>query len=351
MRTEYLPTLGSLPLASIRRVHIQKITDDMASRGLSVKTIRKYHSQIATVFGEALRLEMIPSSPCDRIRFPKQIKVNEIRVFTRVQALIFLEIARLGVTVYYPETVRSNGRKLPAHSETVGGNFMLYLMFNLALNSGMRRGELCGLTWKNVNFRKNQITIVESASKAKSKNGFFLKEPKTASSARTITIPKSVMDELQQWKLLQNDIRKQLGTAWNGAAKPENQLVFTAQDGSGMDLNYPVRYMHRLITAYNGTVSESEQLPNLDLHELRHSHATLLLEAGVPISEISRRLGHVDIYITLSTYAHWLPENDKKASDAIAQVFSNQPDSETANNWNEFGTKRDATERNVTQRS
>lgn len=350
MEKLYLPKLGGCPLASIRRINIQEITNSLSANGLSPKTIRKYHSQIATVFSEALRLELIESTPCEKIRFPKMVKRNEVRVFTAEQAMRFLDACRYGITVHYPESVRSNGRTLPAHSETVGGNFMLFVLYNLALNTGMRRGELCALTWKSIDFKHNQIAIKQAASRAKSENGFFIKSPKTETSNRVITVPKVVMDTLREWKLTQADIRKNLGSAWHGTTD-ENQLVFTASDGSGMDLNYPVRAMHRIIEGYNKTCfSEAEKLPALSLHELRHTHATLLIQAGVPISEVSRRLGHSDIAVTLSVYAHWLPENDKAASDAIAKVFAGQTNCHDKK-WNEFGTNRDETRRNNTQRN
>ena len=345
LEREYLPIIGEMPLVSIRRINIQEITDNMATRGLSGKTIRKYHSQIASVFNEALRLEMINASPCDRIRFPKIKKKNEIRVFTAQQAMRFLEACKYGVSIYYPESVRKNGKPLPAHTETVGGNYQLYTLYNLALNSGMRRGELAGLEWVDVDFKRNQINVCQSASKAKSEGGFFIKETKTATSNRVISIPASVMENLKEWKLAQSDIRKNLGSAWKG----KKDLVFTSEDGNGIDLNYPVRAMHRLLEAFNKTVEAPEQLPMLTLHELRHTHATLLIQAGVPISEVSRRLGHSDIAVTLSVYAHWLPENDKRASDAIADVFEKAQSTEEI--WNEFGTNYPAMERNVTQRS
>jgi len=351
MKREYFPPLGNVPIVQIRRSMVQDVTDALTSRGLSAKTIRKYHSCLSTVFSEAVNREMIEVNPCVNIRFPRSSKKNEIRVFTAEQAMRFIDLVKNGFEIHYPESVRKNGRKLPAHIEQIGGNLMMYCLFNLCLNSGMRRGELLGLTWNHVDFSRNQIAIVQAESKAKSENGYFLKEPKTECSNRVISIPKTVMDDLLQWKMTQQEIRNNLGNLWEGSQSENGQLVFTSQYGSFLDMNYPSRFMSRLIRAYNKTVPESMALPLLSLHECRHSHCTLLLQAGVPVSEIARRLGHSDVSVTLSVYSHWLPENDIVASDAIAGVFAKEKEKQDSEKWNEFGTNWNEKTDNVIQRS
>ena len=145
-------------------------------------------------------------------------------------------------------------------------------------------------------------------------------------------MPDFVIKLLSRLKQEQTALCVKLGTAWkghrNGKDKDGNKdsfddnVIFIQDDGSPIDLSTPRHKFAEIIDLYNATrEKEEDKLPHIRLHDLRHTNATLLLSQDTDIETVSRRLGHSKASITLDIYGHALPENDKKASDALAAVF------------------------------
>jgi integrase len=172
-----------------------------------------------------------------------------------------------------------------------------------ALFTGMRRGELLGLDWGNVDLDAKLIKVRKSLEET-DEEGLQLKPPKTKAGIRDITLPDIVIETLQAHRKRLLERRLQLGLGKLG----EDDLVFPDWEGSPQ---WPDRFSARW-----SELSRELKL-GVSFHELRHTHASQLIDAGVDVVTISKRLGHASPTITLSTYAHLFRKDDGKAAAAI----------------------------------
>jgi integrase len=184
------------------------------------------------------------------------------------------------------------------------GSLPLHAIATLAIGTGMRRGEICGLTWGAVDLEKATVRVERSLEETTS--GLRLKSPKTAHGRRTISLPVSVVAILREHRNRQLEQRLALGLG----RLEDGDLVFRMADGSP----YPPDKLSRDW----GHAVRDRKLPPANFHTLRHSHASALIAAGVDIVTVSRRLGHGSPAITLRIYAHAFSANkDEAAARAI----------------------------------
>jgi len=172
----------------------------------------------------------------------------------------------------------------------------------LAAATGMRRGEVLGLRWEDVDLANRSLTVRRALSVVQ--GHAMLKQPKT-SRCRTLRLDGITIAVLEQRGRAQERDRAD-AVEW----RDHWNLVFTHTDGRHLD---PVRVTH----AFRRAVLDAP-VPRVRLHDLRHTHATLLLQAGVPVKVVSERLGHAQISLTLDIYAHVLPAMDADAADRFA---------------------------------
>lgn len=181
----------------------------------------------------------------------------------------------------------------------------LKLLFELYLETGLRRGEGLGLTWDRVNWAKNSILISESLSDAKGEPK--LGNVKTQASERSIKLSENKMEELKQRKVEMDQFRNKYGKTFN----PDN-LVFFNDIGRG--------YMPRYILSEFKKLCVSAGIPDdICIHSLRHTHGTVLRRNGTAIEIIQRRLGHARAAITLDTYTHREDDDQIEAVDTFAE--------------------------------
>ncbi|MCD8089285.1 MAG: site-specific integrase [Clostridiales bacterium] len=170
--------------------------------------------------------------------------------------------------------------------------------FNLAIYGGLRRGELIALTWDDINFDNNTITINKSAARLNRET--IIKSTKNKSSERTISIHKEVMSLVRFWQNEQRRLRLSLGTKWEGG-----NYIFIQWNGKLMNPGTPDQSFKSMLKRYNDTVEdEADKLPNIRFHDLRHTSATLLISANMDIKTVSARLGHAQTSTTMNIYAH-----------------------------------------------
>ncbi|MGG0155645.1 tyrosine-type recombinase/integrase [Bacillus mycoides] len=175
--------------------------------------------------------------------------------------------------------------------------------FAALLNTGMRKGEAAALQWKDINLKEHTITISKTLDfTAKTKEELF-GDTKTFTSKRTIMIPKSLVDELLEHKKWQNANKLVLQDAY----EHELDLVFSRVDGKFLPKSTLFNAFSRILKKAN--------LPRLEIHSLRHTHAVLLLESGASMKYIQDRLGHKSIEITANVYSHI---SDKINKDSIS---------------------------------
>ncbi|MGL5330274.1 MAG: site-specific integrase, partial [Peptostreptococcaceae bacterium] len=179
----------------------------------------------------------------------------------------------------------------------------LELHINLAIGLGLRISEILGLTWDNIDFNENTITIDKIT--VRNNGEVILKNPKTETSERTISVPVEVM------MMLKNHKRKQFESKLKGEIKNNMNLLF-------FDKNEKPIAQDVLSKKFNKFLQENN-LQHIRFHDLRHSHVTLLINSKVPIKVISERVGHSSVNTTLNIYAHALKEMDSEASDKISE--------------------------------
>lgn len=327
LNRRFVPEFGNMYMTDIKPLHIQSIYKAMKEEGRAPGTIKRAHSVLNSVMKYAYRMDVIKDNPCDRIELPKMKKDNALHYFDLEQAKRFLSALEMEYTYSYKEHKRvlaSTGKEytVPKHTQTYHIPKQYQSYFCLAIYGGFRRGELVGLTWENVNFDEQTISIVQAM--AKSKGTTYIKAPKTESSIREIKMPKQCFVKLKEWKREQQKLSFTLGTAWKGYRGKEydKNYVFINEEGSAMHLDTPSHKFKEIVFAYNDRCKkEEEKLPIIRLHDLRHTSATLLLAENVDIETVSHRLGHSKASVTLDIYGHALEEKDVTASNKLAELF------------------------------
>lgn len=268
------PAIGQKKLASIKTPDIQKfinslqrdgIRQDSGAGGYSTAYIQKIRNMLHDAFDQAATNGMIIRNPVNGVEMPKQTK-PQIRVLSHDEQERF--IAALD-------------------------GFELRPMFMLALCTGMRRGELLGLTWDCVDFRNKTITVRQSATRYKDpvtgQAVHTLKEPKTWTSYRKIPMVDNIIP------ILRNHMEGQRIHMTNPKWNP-NDLVFCSSKGTIIEANTVNRYLNQII--------KRAELEKFSMHALRHTFATRMMEAGVPAKVVQEMLGHKDVALTLNTYTH-----------------------------------------------
>ena len=266
------------------------------NKPLSTETIRHYHRFLSTVFSTAIKWEMISSNPCERASLPKNQKTKP-KYLDEQQAAQLLELLE---------------------QEDMQHKTMIKMFMYL----GLRREELCGLEWKDIDFDTSVIRI-ERASIYIPKEGILTESTKNTSSERFIKAPSAAIQMLQDYRQWQNEYKSSIGDRWE-----EHDKLFTKYDGKPIHPDTITGWFSRFI--------KSNNLPNITIHSLRHTNATLLINSGIPITTISARLGHANPSTTTKIYTHAIQAADAAAADALDNIFTgksnqqNQPNKSTA---------------------
>lgn len=180
--------------------------------------------------------------------------------------------------------------------------------FIILLFTGMRRGELAGLEWKDVNFKDRTITICRTSNYSKS-CGLYTKEPKTESSIRTITFSQIVKNQLYEYWLWYESNKKRLIDKWI-----ETDRLFISQYGGQIN--------PAIFDDWLRIFCQDNDLPHFTIHSLRHTNITLQIAAGIPLTTVSGRVGHSRTSTTTDIYAHFIRTSDQQAADALDELFS-----------------------------
>lgn len=183
-------------------------------------------------------------------------------------------------------------------------------MVKLLLYSGMRRGELLGLEWDDINWEKSTIRIQRSSQYVAGK-GIITKETKTQTSDRTIRLPEAAFDMLKTYRAWQNEDRLKLGDYWQSSNR-----LFTTIAGKAIHPD--------TITGWFSEFIERNNLPKVTIHSLRHTNITLLIMAGVPLRTVAKRAGHSSTVTTSLIYSHAIQSADELASEMLEDVLTSR---------------------------
>lgn len=286
VRLHITPTLGGLALAKLRPLHLQRLYTQLQEDGVSAAGVGKVHARLHTALRQAVRWQMLPFNPADDVELP--------RVQRRaVQTLTEAETARLLHTAQLPD----------AHKHT-----RMFAPLVVAVATGLRRGELLGLRWRDVDFDGGSLSVVQALEQ--DGHGVHVKTPKTAHSRRRIAVPETALQVLRTHRAAQDEERLRVGAKWKGG-----DFVFAATGGGPWcPANFGRAF--RAVLERSGSVEEGRELPPIvcRFHDLRHTHASQLLRVGVHPKVVSERLGHANIGITLDLYSHVLPGLQEEAA-------------------------------------
>ncbi|SHH48558.1 site-specific integrase [Clostridium intestinale] len=269
--------LGKTKLAALKSTDIQEFYNELLTEtNLSSTTILKVHRMFHTSYKNAYSLKLVTSIPTSAVKPPRANKVD-FTVWDGEEANLFLELIK-------------------EHN--------IYIPVLLALQTGMRLGEILALRWDNINIPGKSLAVRNSLSYIK--NEIIIKRPKTSSSIRTIALMDSTVKELNALK------KKQL------LLKTENKIQYDyvccwLEDGRHMLPDYVSKTFQKLIKQYN--------FKKIRFHDLRHTHATLLLQQGTHSKIVSERLGHANISMTLDIYSHVLPNMQLEAVRKLEDIF------------------------------
>ncbi len=246
---------------------------------LSGKTILHYHRLISSIMQTAVKWQVIVSNPCERVDPPKvqQKNAEYLEAEEAIQLLTLLDDP--DVPIQYRTAV------------------------TVLLFTGMRRGELLGLKWSDIDFEKQTVNISRSSLYLPGK-GVFEDETKNDSSNRVIKIPTAALTSLRSLRLWQTRQRFSLGENWN-----YTEYVFTALDGTPMHPDTLSGWFHKFI--------QGTDLPQIHIHSLRHTNATLNIANGVAVTTVAGQLGHANATTTAKIYAHSI----KSAQAAAAEMM------------------------------
>ena len=172
----------------------------------------------------------------------------------------------------------------------------------------MRRSELLGLQWKDIDMDNANLHVQRSLQRINGR-GLVVSQTKTQKSRRAIALGTSTVDVLRGVRKKQLERRLSAGPVWN-----DQDFVFTQANGRPLHPDKVSNEFHRIV--------EGSKLPHLTLHGLRHAHATLMLAKGVHPKVVSERLGHSNVSITLDVYSHLLPGLQEAAAQAVDDTLS-----------------------------
>lgn len=276
----HIPSLGHVPLRELRARHV----DDMIStvmvrqyRGhpVSHATVRRIYATLRKALNDAVARRLLAFNPALHVALPAEHR-DPVSVWTSEQVATFLE-------------------------HTAGDR--LYPLFLLVITTGMRRGELLALRWRDVDLQKEEVRISRTLSQIGRQ--LVVGPPKTKAGRRTVPIDALTAAVLHDHWLRQQRDREAWGVGWQDAG-----LVFAREDGSALRPETVSRRFRQL--------SVSAELPPIRFHDLRHTSASLALGAGVAMKVVSDRLGHSTLGITADLYTHVAPALARAAADAIA---------------------------------
>jgi len=280
-----VPHIGTVKLQKLSGSQVNALYAKLAESGrkdgktgLSAMTIHHVHACLHKACKDAVRWGHISRNPLDAADPPRKKGdgAKEMQTWTKEQLKAFLGVMA--------------GERLSP-------------LWHLIAMTGMRRGEAIGLRWGDVDLENGRLSVRRAL--IPTNREVVVSEPKTAKGRRVIALDPGTVEVLKAQAARQLDEQDAGGDAW-----VDSGFVFTQETGAALDPESVSRYFRQAV--------KLSLLPTIRLHDLRHTHATLALQAGVHPKVVSERLGHATISITLDTYSHAIPAMQEEAAALIA---------------------------------
>lgn len=276
-----LKDLGQLRIQAITPAQCQEAVFKWSERITKAKAMKNYCKRI---FDYAITLDKIRHNPMDRVHVPKKKsdKKREVNFYTKEELKLFLE--------YVKEDV----------------NPRWYPLFRLLAFSGMRKGEALALEWRDINLEDKTVTINKTLSRGEN-NSLIIQSTKTSAGERTISLDDITLNILKEWRKKQRLDYLKLGINTN---KP-GQLLFSTYDNEFIQ--------HSNITSFMNKIIKEHNLKRITPHQLRHTHCSILFEAGAKPIDVKERLGHSSIDVTMNIYTHVTEQSKEETANIFAQ--------------------------------
>lgn len=282
--SQIIPHIGDVQLSQLDTITLQRFyaflleKGGVKGQGLAPKTVANTNGIISKALTDAVEWSLIPYNPAKSITI-KRDKRPEQKAWTEREAAEFLA------------AIREDPR---------------FPFWRLALATGMRRGELCGLRWSAVDLEAGRIRV--RSARVEVRGGVEDGDPKTDKGRRWIAIDRETVAVLSAWRAKTLEMRLRAGPA-----APVDDFVVVKDDlmppGPGT------------VTKWWNDALASAGIPPIRLHDARHTMATVLLRAGVPLKVVSERLGHADVTVTMAVYQHVTIEDDQNAAEVVERLF------------------------------
>lgn len=276
VRLHLKPVLGRLPLAKLRPPHVARMYSTLEEQGVSPEMRKKVGTTLTMALADAVRMQYLAGNPAAAVKKPKASE-PDIHPLDTDQVQLFLAATAAD---------------------------RLHALYVLALDTGMRQGELFGLHWPEIDFASGVVTIKYSLEE-RDNGRHRLKEPKTKSSRRRIEVTPATIAAL-------NIHRQQMLKA--GLFRPDGP-VFVDTEGNWLRKSNVRR------RSFDAALKRAG-LPSIRFHDLRHTAATLMLLSGINVKAVAATLGHSKASTTLNIYAHKLPMMDKERVNAMQRILA-----------------------------
>ncbi|KSV57374.1 tyrosine-type recombinase/integrase [Acetivibrio ethanolgignens] len=297
-------SIGGYLLKDIKTIHIQRIYNEMHRQGLSLGTIQIVNSVLNNLFSQAVKNDYLMKNPCMGAILPKGEK-REQRVLTFYEQTLFLA--------------------------AIAGNFYEPL-FQIALCTGLRIGELSALTWDDVDFEKKNLSVLRTLLYQKDyrtgEYGFRFQTPKSGSSKRIVPLIPDAVEILKKHRKAQKLYIMENQIEWKPVDEMDN-LIFTTRHGTPVQEGHMVKRLAVVTDIMNRLEKEiavkENRMPciieNITPHTLRHSFATRAFENGLAPKTVQELLGHSNMNITMDLYTHVTYDTKKREMEKMSKIL------------------------------
>ena len=286
LNTHVLPELGKIPLCDLTEEALRAWRAELSKKDRKTTTKNGAYKELRALLNYAVSRKLIEKSPMAALRpFRDPYEPTaavKLRYYTKVEFKKFI----------------AEGEKEAEKGGTLRG-WGIYIFFMLAYYTGMRKGEINALRWSDLE-DGSYVWVRRSVTQKIKGEKWIETPPKTPASVRRIQMPTPLIDALNE-----HEARQKKAEGW---------------DPSLFICGGPAPIPDTVLEKANERWRERAGLPHITIHEFRHSHASLLCNAGINIKEIARRLGHADVETTLKTYAHLYPKEEERAVAVLNNI-------------------------------
>ena len=280
VRVHLIPHLGKMQVDKLTPQQVQTFLNERHDSGLNAGTVRHINATLRAALSRAQKWQLVHLNVAKLVTLPQGKKYKP--------------------TVLSPDQAKRLLKATEDHKYSA--------LFVVALSLGLRRGEVIGLKWSDINLGRGELRVSGALGRVKG-IGLQMGEPKSNSSKRTLMLPKMCLAALERQRVLQEEQRR-----WSGSKWKEDDYVFTSTDGG------PI--LPETVTREFAEALNTAKLPAMRFQDLRHSCATLLLVQGVHPKLVQATLGHSSFQLTMDTYSHILPALKNEVASRMDDIFS-----------------------------